>query len=172
MPSSKMYNKFLIFRSFGAPVEQLALESCRLPKLRAGYLRVAMALAPINPSDLIPITGAYAHRISLPGIAGHEGVGTVIETPAAHSSLLGRRVLPLRGPGTWQSYVDCDPDLAIAVPDRISDDVAARAYINPLAASTMLERFPVSGKCILLSGAGSSCAEMLAHWARSRGHGK
>lgn len=164
-----MYNKSLIFKSFGSPVEQLTLDSCRLPSLRAGQLRVAMSLAPINPSDLIPITGAYVHRISLPGIAGYEGVGTVIETPATHSSLLGRRVLPLRGPGTWQSYVDCDPDLAITVPDQINDDVAARAYINPLAASTMLDRFPVSGKTILLSGAGSSCAEMLARWAQQQG---
>ncbi|MEW6023653.1 MAG: zinc-dependent alcohol dehydrogenase family protein [Pseudomonadota bacterium] len=164
-----MRNHVLVYRSFGLPVEQLSLVSCDLPERQPGCLRVAMSLAPINPSDLIPITGAYAHRIALPGIAGYEGVGTVIGAPPAHAALLGRRVLPLRGPGTWQSYVDCDPALAIPVPDAIPDGLAARAYINPLAAATMLDRWPVRGKRVLLSGAGSACAELLARWAVQHG---
>ncbi|HBF50199.1 MAG TPA: alcohol dehydrogenase [Massilia sp.] len=164
-----MRHHVLVYRSFGLPVEQLSLESLGLSERPPGCLRVAMSLAPINPSDLIPITGAYAHRISLPGIAGYEGVGTVIEAPSTHAGLLGRRVLPLRGPGTWQSYVDCDPELAIPVPDAIPDGLAARAYINPLAAATMLARWPVQGKRVLLSGAGSACAELLASWAVQHG---
>lgn len=132
-------------------------------------LRVAMRQVPINPSDLIPVTGAYAHRINLPAIAGYEGVGRVISAPSQKADLIGCRVLPLRGAGTWQSYVDCDPELAIPVPEGINDDVAARAYINPLAASQMLERWLVYGKRVLLSGAGSTCADLLGHWARLNG---
>lgn len=128
-----------------------------------------MSLAPINPSDLIPITGAYQHRIVLPAIAGYEGVGRVIAAPKHHSHLIGKRVLPLRGQGTWQTVVDCDPMLAVLVPEAVADDVAARAYINPLAALLMLERWPVRGKRVLLSGVGSSCADYLGHWARSGG---
>lgn len=128
-----------------------------------------MSLAPVNPSDLIPITGAYAHRIALPSIAGYEGVGRVVDAPAEHAALIGQRVLPIRGPGTWQTWVDCDPALAIPVPDGIGDLLAARAYINPLAAMTMLERWPVAGKRVLLSGAGSACAELLGHWALRQG---
>ena len=41
-----------------------------------------MLVRPINPSDLIPITGAYAHRIPLPNIPGYEGVGIVEDVGA------------------------------------------------------------------------------------------
>lgn len=164
-----MRNTFLIYTAFGPPAESLSLETAELPALEPGRIRVAMSLAPVNPSDLIPITGAYAHRIPLPSIAGYEGVGRVVGATGAHAGFLGKRVLPLRGPGTWQTHVDCDPALAIPVPDSIADPVAARAYINPLAAMTMLARWPVAGKRVLLSGAGSACAELLGQWALRQG---
>lgn len=167
-----MQNRSFIYRSFGPPVERLALETVDMVPVNPTQLRVAMSFVPVNPSDLIPITGAYTHRIELPAIAGYEGVGRVISAPPTHSALLGRRVLPLRGAGTWQAYVDCDPDLAVPVPDSVGDLAAARAYINPLAALTMLHRWPIAGKRLLLSGAGSTCAELLASWAKEQGAAK
>jgi NADPH:quinone reductase-like Zn-dependent oxidoreductase len=161
-----------MYRSFGAPTERLRLETLALPPVNPFQIRVAMTVAPVNPSDLIPITGADSHRIQLPAVAGYEGMGRVIHAPQTQAQLIGRRVLPLRGTGTWQSYVDCDPDLVVLVPDTISDLVAARAYINPLAALTMLDAFPVAGKQVLLSGAGSACAELLGRWALEQGAAK
>ncbi|MEI4486914.1 alcohol dehydrogenase [Frigidibacter sp. MR17.14] len=128
-----------------------------------------MCLAPINPSDLIPITGAYAHRIQPPQVAGYEGLGRVIAAPAGHAGLLGRRVLPLRGPGTWARHLDCDPALAVPVPEGVADEDAARAYINPLAALRMIDLWPVAGRQVLLLGAGSGCSEHLARAALAAG---
>lgn len=124
---------------------------------------------PVNASDLIPITGAYRHRTPLPAIAGYEGVGIVTETPAAYPALLGKRVLPLRGQGTWQRYVDCPAAYAVPVPDDVDSLLAARAYINPLAAQMMLDRYPPVGKTVLLTAAGSDCAVLLGQWARQAG---
>lgn len=159
----------LTYRSFGSPLENLNLETVEIPNLTEGKLRVRVSCVPVNPSDLIPITGAYSHRIRLPAVAGYEGVGRVIAAPRDYAYLIGKRVLPLRGDGTWQTIIDCDPALAVPVPDDISDDVAARAYINPLAALTMLESWPVKGKRVLLSGAGSNCADYLGSWAYHNG---
>lgn len=128
-----------------------------------------MAAAPINPSDLIPIQGAYRQRLSPPLVAGYEGVGTVVEAPETARELSGRRVLPLRGFGTWQRYVDCDPAWAVPVPDDVDTSLAARAYINPLAALLMLGAWPVKGRRVVLSAAGSSCANLLAQWALEAG---
>ncbi|KIC51811.1 alcohol dehydrogenase [Tateyamaria sp. ANG-S1] len=128
-----------------------------------------MTLAPVNPSDLIPITGAYAQRIVLPAVAGYEGVGRVVAAHPDHAHMLGKRVLPLRGEGTWQTHVDCPAGDAVEVPPDVPDVIAARAYINPLAAITMLRLWPVRGKTVVLSGAGSSCADMLGHLARVQG---
>lgn len=159
----------LTYRSFGNPLEKLKMETAAVPLRGENMLRVRMLCAPVNPSDLIPISGAYSHRITLPAVAGYEGMGRVIEAPRQYASLIGKRVLPLRGEGTWQTILDCDAALAIPVPDTISDAVAARAYINPLAALTMLEAWPVEGKRVLLSGAGSNCADYLGVWAYQHG---
>ena len=162
-------NRGLVYRAFGEPAEALAMEPLASGALAPGQLRVEMIAAPINPSDLIPITGAYRHRIAPPRVAGYEGVGRVVEADAGHGHLLGQRVLPLRGEGTWQRYAICDAAKAIAVPDRVPDPIAARAYINPLAAYLMLRGWPVAGRHVLLTAAGSSCAGLLGQWALRQG---
>ncbi|MFB4204982.1 hypothetical protein KBTX_01521 [wastewater metagenome] len=164
-----MKNASLRYRSFGPPLDTLELAETDVAPRPEGALRVAMSLAPVNPSDLIPVTGAYAHRIALPAVAGYEGVGVVVEAAPAYSGLIGRRVLPLRGAGTWQRLVDCDPRLAVPVPDDVDDLLAARAYINPLAATTLLRLWSVRGRRVLLTGAGSTCAALLGAWARFDG---
>ena len=128
-----------------------------------------MLFSPVNASDLIPITGAYRHRTPLPAVAGYEGVGVVTGAPASFKHLVGKRVLPLRGQGTWQRYVDCPAEYAIPVPDAVDSRLAARAYINPLAAQMMLTRYPPRGKQVLLTAAGSDCAILLGQWARQAG---
>lgn len=162
-------NIALVYRSFGAPEQVLSLDTRPSGELAADTVRVAMAYSPVNASDLIPISGAYRHRITLPAIAGYEGVGTVIQAPPQAAHLLGKRVLPLRGQGTWQHLVDCPAAFAVPVPDDISDTLAARAYINPLAALLMLNLYPPAGKHVLITAAGSDCAALLGQWALKRG---
>lgn len=164
-----MKNTALFYRQFGEPESVLKQETAAKAPLHPGMLRVQMLLSPVNASDLIPITGAYRHRIILPAIAGYEGVGRVVAAPDEAAHLLGQRVLPLRGEGTWQQYVDCPAALAIPVPDAIDTLLAARAFINPLAAWLMLNLWPVQGKRVLLTAAGSDCAILLGQWAQRRG---
>ena len=164
-----MDNTALCYRQFGEPESVLQQETAAKAPLQPEMLRVQMLLSPVNASDLIPITGAYRHRITLPAIAGYEGVGRVIAAPDDAASLLGQRVLPLRGEGTWQQIVDCPAGLAIPVPDTIETPLAARAFINPLAAWLMLNLYPVQGKRVLLTAAGSDCAILLGQWAQRRG---
>lgn len=92
-----------------------------------------MIAAPINPSDVIPITGAYAHRVQPPRVAGYEGLGQVVATSSTSPFRLGQRVLPLRGDGTWQQRLNCNGQWLVPVPEDIADDIALRGYINPLA---------------------------------------
>lgn len=164
-----MYNTALVYKNFGDPQTMLHLAKEETGLLAAGDLRVEMLLAPVNASDLIPVTGAYSHRISLPAVAGYEGVGRVIDAPPAFAHLQGKRVLPLRGAGTWQRYVDSPAALAVPVPDDIDDALAARAYINPLAALLMLTHYPCRDKAVIVTAAGSECAKYLGRWAWQQG---
>ncbi|HHG8775467.1 TPA: alcohol dehydrogenase catalytic domain-containing protein, partial [Raoultella planticola] len=160
-----MLKHLLRYNHYGAPASALMLCAAPLSPRPAGKVRVKMRYAPVNPSDLIPITGAYRHRTRLPATAGYEGVGVVIEAPPGASVAPGQRVLPLRGDGTWQSYLDIADDWLVPVPDEIDDLLAARGYINPLTALLMLRRWPVAGQNIVLTAAASSCASLLAQWA-------
>lgn len=162
-----MRNSALWFRRFGEPEQVITHEHSELAQRPCAMLRVQMRYAPVNPSDLIPITGAYRHRVMPPRIVGYEGVGIVSD--ADNPEWIGKRVLPLRGDGTWQHWVDCPQQWAVPVPDNIPDLLAARGYINPLAAFVMLKQWPVRGKRVLLTAANSSCAALLAQWATIQG---
>ena len=171
MMAQQQNSNALIYASFGRPEDVLQLNARPLAPRKAGKLRVQMLAAPINPSDLIPITGAYSHLIKPPMVAGYEGVGRVIEADHTQSHLIGKRVLPLRADGTWQTHLDCDADIAVPVPDNIPDDLAARAYINPMSARHLLKDWPVNGQSVMLTGAGSLIAALLTRWALEDGAG-
>lgn len=121
-----MLNHAICYHRYGPPARVLDLHTQPLPALAAGKVRVQMRYAPLNPSDLIPVTGAYRHRTTLPAVAGYEGVGEVV---AASS---GSGVAPASGfcrcaAGTWQSYLDIAGEWLVPVPDEIDDRLAARA---------------------------------------------
>lgn len=166
---SAISNTRLLYREFGRPETVIHPEDVPVAPLAAGMIRVAMRCSPVNASDLIPVTGAYRHRITLPCVAGYEGVGIVNETSPGFEALMGKRVLPLKGEGTWQRSVTAPGVWAVPVPDAIGDNLAGRAYINPLAAVLMLEQHPVKGKTVMLTAAGSDCATWLAALALRQG---
>lgn len=130
-----MKAKCVKFYEFGSPQDVLKVESRIIQPPLKGELLVRMKVRPINPSDLIPIKGSYSHRISLPAIPGYEGIGIVEEVgDSVSSQLIGRRVLPLRGEGTWQEYVKTSAELAVSIPDSIDNYMASQLYINPITA--------------------------------------
>ncbi|MBY7141808.1 zinc-dependent alcohol dehydrogenase family protein [Virgibacillus sp. NKC19-3] len=123
------------FYEFGSPQDVLQVEYKGVQPPRENEVLVRMLARPINPSDLIPIRGSYAHRISLPHIPGYEGVGIVEDVGSFVSpNLVGKRVLPLRGEGTWQAFVRTSAPFAIPVPDSMDDFTASQVYINPITA--------------------------------------
>ena len=143
------------FHKFGNPKDVLQVEYKNIEPLKENEVLVRMLVRPINPSDLIPITGAYAHRIPLPNIPGYEGVGIVEDVGAFVSrDLIGKRVLPLRGEGTWQEYVKTSADFVVPIPDSINDFTAAQMYINPLTAwVTCTETLNLQSNDVLLVNA-------------------
>lgn len=153
-----MYAQAVRFNQFGNPLDVLKVEQQRVELPENDEILVHMHARPINPSDLVPIRGAYKHRIALPSIPGYEGVGTVVETGSSvSSSLIGKRVLPLRGEGTWQEYVRTKASFAIEVPDDIDNDIACQLYINPITAWVICtEALRLSSDQILVINAANS----------------
>ncbi|MFP1530751.1 zinc-dependent alcohol dehydrogenase family protein, partial [Klebsiella quasipneumoniae] len=167
--SQSMFNDAIVYDRYGPPAAVLTLKRAPLAPLAGGRVRVRMRYAPVNPSDLIPITGAYRHRTRLPAVPGYEGLGEVVAAPFGSRLTAGQRVLPLRGGGTWQRFIDLDETWLVPVPPAVDDLLAARGYINPLTAMLMLSHWPVAGKQIVLTAAASSCASLLGQWALAMG---
>lgn len=127
--------KCIKFYEFGQPQDVVKVEYKSIQPPKENEVLVRMLTRPINPSDLIPIRGSYSHRISLPGIPGYEGVGIVEDVGSLVSpTLIGKRVLPLRGEGTWQEFVKTSAEFAVPIPHSIDDFTAAQIYINPMTA--------------------------------------
>jgi len=90
------------------PVPQDVIDAVQFeaPPLQAGEALVELVAAPINPSDLLTLTGEYGDLPPLPAIGGREGVGRVAELGADTSEIaVGQLVLLPRGSGSWSTHV-------------------------------------------------------------------
>jgi NADPH:quinone reductase-like Zn-dependent oxidoreductase len=154
--------KCIKFYEFGSPKDVLKVEYKGIEPPKDNEILVRMLARPINPSDLIPIRGAYSHRISLPNIPGYEGVGIVEDVGSLVShNLIGKRVLPLRGEGTWQESVKTSAEFAVSIPDSINDFTASQMYINPITALvTCTEVLKLRSNDVLLVNA---CGSSIGH---------
>lgn len=161
--------KSIKYYEFGNPLEVLKFENKTIKPPQAQEIIVRMLARPINPSDLIPIWGKYAHRISLPTIPGYEGIGIVEAVgPSVSQNLIGTRVLPLRGDGTWQEIVQSRAEFSVPIPDSIDDFTAAQMYINPMTAwVTCTEVLKLRPDDVLLVNAcGSAIGHIFAQLAK------
>lgn len=164
--------KCIRFYEFGRPLDVLNVESKNIEPPKDKEILVRMLARPINPSDLIPISGAYSHRIPLPHIPGYEGVGIVEDVGASVAkNLIGTRVLPLCGEGTWQEYVKTSGDLAITIPDSIDNFTASQMYINPLTAWVVCKEILKlrADDVLLVNACGSSLGHIFAQLSKILG---
>lgn len=164
--------KCIKFYEFGSPKDVLKVEYKCIEPPKDNEVLVRMLARPINPSDLIPIRGSYSHRISLPNIPGYEGVGIVEEVGSIVSHhLIGKRVLPLRGEGTWQEFVKTSAEFTVPIPDSIDDFTASQMYINPITAwvvcKEVLKLRP--NDVLLVNACGSSIGHIFAQLSKILG---
>ena len=164
--------KCIKFYEFGSPKDVLKVEYKGIEPPKDNEVLVRMLARPINPSDLIPIRGSYSHRISLPNIPGYEGVGIVEDVgPLVSHHLIGKRVLPLRGEGTWQEFVKTSAEFTVPIPDSIDDFTASQMYINPITAwvvcTEVLKLRP--NDVLLVNACGSSIGHIFAQLSKILG---
>ena len=150
----------------GALRDVLALRTLPEPAgSRRLDLLVRMTATTCNPSDMVTVSGAYMSRTTYPFVPGFEGVGVVesagSDVPAARS-LVGRRVLPIGGPGCWQQLRSIDPTWCVPVPDALDDSTACFSYINPLTAMLMVARYCRGARSVVVTAANSAISGHIA----------
>jgi len=157
--------KKVVYESFGNPPEVLKVVEAPSQPLEDGQVRVEVLRAPINPSDLIQISGNYGVRPPLPAIAGNEGMGRITEGPGK-----GQLVLLPAGAGTWVTEVVADPRHLVPLPEGDLDQLSM-LLVNPATAALLLSEYAdlKEGDWVIQSAANSAVGGYLVQLARARG---
>lgn len=142
------------------------------PALTAGQALVAVLAAPINPSDLLMLTGAYGMLPPLPAVGGSEGVGRVVEVgPDVTTVSVGQTVVLPVGSGTWATHLVAEARRLVPIPDGADPQQLAMLTVNPATASLLLTEFVslAPGDWVIQNVANSAVGGYLVQLAKLRG---
>jgi NADPH:quinone reductase-like Zn-dependent oxidoreductase len=151
----------ITYASAGDPAAVLeATEIPDPPTPGPGQVQVEVRAFPIHPGDLVGVR--FGPRT--PGqrtVAGLEGTGVVVAAgPGVDTPTVGARVTVFPNPGSWAQRINVAAELAVPVPDSVSDDVAAQMVCNPLTALLLYraaqQHFSVGVDGIVINNAANS----------------
>ncbi len=158
------------------PVPQDVIECVtrETPTPGAGEVLIEMLAAPINPSDVLTLTGRYGMLPPLPAVGGNEGVGRIAGVGEGVTMPSGQLVLLPVGTGTWSSHLVAPAAGLMVLPEITSPERVqqlAMLTVNPPTAWLLLSEFVTlaSGDWIIQNAANSGVGEYLVQLARRRG---
>ncbi|WP_237055904.1 zinc-dependent alcohol dehydrogenase family protein [Microbulbifer sediminum] len=156
------------------PVPQEVIEAveCETPELKEGEVLLELLASPINPSDVLTLTGDYGMLPPLPAIGGNEGVARVVEHgPGVTAPEIGQTVLLPVGIGTWRTHFVVPADKLLPLPNEADPLQLSMISINPPTASLMLSEFVnlEKGDWVIQNAANSGVGNYLIQLAHFRG---
>jgi NADPH:quinone reductase-like Zn-dependent oxidoreductase len=156
------------------PIPQDVIEAVSFdePELKAGEVLLEMLAAPINPSDIMTLTGHYGVLPPLPAIGGNEGVGKVVgHGPNVTGPAIGQTVLLPVGCGTWATHIVARAGLLVPLPNDVDPVQLSMITINPPTASLLLSEFVdlAEGDWVIQNAANSAVGAYLITLAKMRG---
>ena len=154
------------------PQDTISCVDFSLPPLGAGQALVEVLAAPINPSDILQLTGLYGVLPPLPAIGGNEGAGRIADLgPGVTSHQVGQTVLLPAGSGTWTSHMIADAKRLVPLPDGADPKQLAMLTVNPPTASLLLSEFITlePGSWVIQNTANSAVGGYLIQLAKLRG---
>lgn len=154
------------------PQEFIEAVNFELPTLASGQVLIQVLAAPINPSDVLTLTGAYGMLPPLPAVGGNEGVGKVIALgPDVTFPAVGQTVLLPVGSGTWSTHVVGEAKKLLPLPNDADPLQLAMMTVNPPTAMLMLSEFVdlQPGEWVIQNAANSGVGAYLIQLARIRG---
>jgi NADPH2:quinone reductase len=139
---------------YGGP-EVLQVVDKPAPTLQEGQVRVAVKAIGVNYLDVQERTGAYPR--ALPYVPGDEGSGTIVEVGPGTDWAIGERVCWQGITGSYAEELAIPADRLVAVPDGVSDHLAAALPTQGLTAhylATDAYRIAPGNVVVILAGAG------------------
>lgn len=154
------------------PQDVIACETLDTPEPGAGQVRIKVLAAPINPSDVLTLTGDYGMLPPLPAIGGNEGVGVIdAHGDGVTQPAIGQTVLIPVGAGTWSTHVIADAGRLMPLPNGVDPIQLSMLVVNPPTAALMLSEFVdlKPGEWVIQNAANSAVGGYLIQIAKARG---
>jgi trans-2-enoyl-CoA reductase len=156
------------------PIAQESIQAITVaePELAEGQVLLQVLAAPINPSDVLTLTGEYGMLPPLPAVGGNEGVGKVVKHgPGVSNPPIGQTVLLPVGTGTWATHLIARADKLIPLPNEADPLQLAMMTVNPPTASLLLSEFVKlqPGDWVIQNAANSGVGAYLNQFANVRG---
>jgi NADPH2:quinone reductase len=133
-------------QDYGAKPSSLTVAQVPVPHPGPGEVLVKVFASPVNPSDLMFITGNYGIKKPLPAIPGFEGSGTVVEAGSGMMAgfMNGRRVACAAADakskgGLWAEYVVTSAQFCVPLGKKVEMEHAATMLVNPLTAWALVD---------------------------------
>ncbi|MFE7211956.1 zinc-binding dehydrogenase [Streptomyces sp. NPDC001698] len=136
-------NRRVVHTRGGLPADVLTvIEEPEPTAPERGQVLIRTTAFTVHPGDLQAIE-AYPGKAAQPVPAGVEATGVVEAigpgTRVAPGVEVGGRVTVFPQPGAWSQWIVAEAEVVVAVPDELSDEVAAQMLANPLT-TVMLRR--------------------------------
>ncbi|UKN00225.1 NADP-dependent oxidoreductase [Paracrocinitomix mangrovi] len=162
-----METTILIGKDYGYADQVLDFYTQTLNPLSAGYARIKVKAAGINPIDARRMTGEFKHS-STPQAFGTEFAGEIVEINGSTTFQKGDAVLGSGGQFTHASIIDVPVVNLVAKPQNISWEVAGSLAGVAQTAMTIIDELgPI--KSLLIHGASGGVGSISIQLAVERG---
>lgn len=154
------------------PQDVIECVEFELPALTTGQALIEVEATPINPSDVLTLTGQYGMLPPLPAVGGNEGVGRVVTVADGVTSVaVGQRVLLPVGSGTWTTHLIAEAARLIPLPNVGDPLQLSMLSVNPPTAALLLSDFVAlePGEWVMQNAANSAVGGYLIQLAKRRG---
>ncbi|WP_343615347.1 zinc-binding dehydrogenase [Novosphingobium sp.] len=162
----------VLYRRHGDPAEVLETVDVEDPARPApGEVLVRVTQRPVHYGDLLGIAGRYRSGgdLSVPeggNRVGFEGFGLIEEAGEGVDLAPGTRVAFFPGRAAWSEHALVSADFVTAIPDTISDEIAAQLHVNPLTTALLRRAVIRAGvqpgnDVVVLTAAGSAVAKLV-----------
>jgi NADPH:quinone reductase-like Zn-dependent oxidoreductase len=152
----------------------LAATMATTPAPGRGEVLIRVRMAPVNPSDITFIVGAYGQPRVAGAPAGFEGVGEVVRSGGGliADRLVDKRVSFYAGvSGSWAGYAVAAARTCIPLRDDVSDENGAALLINPMSAWAMYDLVRREGaKAFVMTAASSQLCKLVTTLASEKGY--
>ena len=162
--------KAIRFHETGGP-EVLRFEAVEVPAPGAGRARVRHTAIGVNFVDTYHRTGLY--KLPLPSGVGVEAAGVVEAVgPGVGQVKAGDRVAYVsRMPGAYSEAALVPADRLVRIPDGVSDEVTAAAFLKGMTVWMLLRRIHAvkPGESVLFHAAAGGVGLIAMQWLRALG---